>query len=121
MKKILALLLTFAMLLSFAACESKSVETTPATEAAQPTTEATQPATEATQPTAEATQLAEPVVNKCVIYISSLGTILDAFGKSDCIVGAYGSLAESYNVPSCGKWNEVEWLFLTIWTDLLAL
>ena len=101
MKKILALLLTFAMLLSFAACANKPVETTP-------TTEATQPTTEATQPTTEVTQSAEPVVNKCVIYISSLGTILDAFGKSDCIVGAYGSLAESYNVPSCGKWNEVD-------------
>ena len=101
MKKFLALLLAMSMLLSFAACGSKPVETTPTTEATQPTTEATQPTTEATQP-------AEPVVNKCVIYISSLGTILDAFGKSDCIVGAYGSLAESYNVPSCGKWNEVD-------------
>ena len=108
MKKILAMLLTLAMLLSFAACGSKPVETTPTTESTQPTTEATQPTTEATQPTTEATQPAEPVVNKCVIYISSLGTILDAFGKSDCIVGAYGSLAESYNVPSCGKWNEVD-------------
>ena len=101
MKKILALFLTMALLLSFAACGNKPVETNPTTEAAHPATEATQPATEATQP-------AEPVVNKCVIYISSLGTILDAFGKSDCIVGAYGSLAESYNVPSCGKWNEVD-------------
>ena len=103
MKKILALLLTLAMLLNFAACGSKPVETTPTTEATQPTTEATQPTTEATQPAP-----AEPVVNKCVIYISSLGTILDAFGKSDCIVGAYGSLATTYNVPSCGKWNEVD-------------
>ena len=108
MKKILALFLTMAMLLSFAACGSKPVETTPTMEATQPTTEATQPTTDATQPATEATQPAEPVVNKCVIYISSLGTILDAFGKSDCIVGAYGSLAESYNVPSCGKWNEVD-------------
>ena len=101
MKKILALLLTLTMLLSFAACSGKPVETTPTTEATQPTTESTQPTTEATEP-------AEPAVNKCVIYISSLGTILDAFDKSDCIVGAYGSLAESYNVPSCGKWNEVD-------------
>ena len=101
MKKILALFLTLAMLLSFAACGSKPAETTPATEAVQPTAEAT-------QPTTEATQSSEAVVNKCVIYISSLGTILDAFGKSDCIVGAYGSLAEAYNVPSCGKWNEVD-------------
>ena len=51
---------------------------------------------------------AEPEVNKCVIYISSLATVLEAFGKTDCIVGAYGSLAESYGVPSCGKWNEVD-------------
>ncbi|MBR3949653.1 MAG: ABC transporter substrate-binding protein [Oscillospiraceae bacterium] len=87
MKKILALLLTLAMLLSFAACGCKPAEATP---------------------TMEATQPAGSVVNKCVIYISSLGTVLDAFGKSDCIVGAYGSLAESYNVPSCGKWNEVD-------------
>lgn len=101
MKKILALLLTLTMLLSFAACSGKPVETTPTTEATQPTTESTQPTTEATEP-------AGPAVNKCVIYISSLGTILDAFDKSDCIVGAYGSLAESYNVPSCGKWNEVD-------------
>ena len=103
MKKIFALLLALSMLLMFTACGSKPVETAPATEA-------TQPATQATEPIVEATELApaEPVVNKCVIYISSLGTILDAFGKSDCIVGAYGSLAESYNVPSCGKWNEVD-------------
>ena len=87
MKKMFALLLTLAMLLSFAACGSEPVKTTPTTKATQP---------------------AEPVVNKCVIYISSLGTVLDAFGKSNCIVGAYGSLAESYNVPSCGKWNEVD-------------
>lgn len=50
MKKILALLLTFAMLLSFAACANKPVETTPTTEVTQPITEATEPTTEATQP-----------------------------------------------------------------------
>ena len=87
MKKILALLLAAALLLSFTACGSKPAETVPS---------------------AEATQPAETLVNKCVIYISSLGTILDAFGKSDCIVGAYGALAETYGVPSCGKWNEVD-------------
>ena len=103
MKKILALLLALSMMLSFTACGSKPVETTPTTEATQPATQATEPIVEATEPAP-----AEPVVNKCVIYISSLGTILDAFGKSDSIVGAYGSLAESYNVPSCGKWNEVD-------------
>ena len=101
MKKIFAFLLTCAMLLSFAACGSKLVATTPNAEATQPTTEVSQPASEAAKPV-------EAAVNKCVIYISGLGTILDAFGKSDCIVGAYGSLAESCNVPSCGKWNEVD-------------
>ena len=103
MKKIFALLLSFAMLLSFAACGSKPVETAPTTEVTQPATQATEPLVEVTE-----TAPAEPVVNKCVIYLSSLSTILDAFGKSDCIVGAYGSLAESYHVPSCGKWNEVD-------------
>ena len=50
----------------------------------------------------------ESQVEKAVIYISSLGGVLNAFGKSDCIVGAYGSLAESYGVPSCGSWNSVD-------------
>ena len=50
----------------------------------------------------------ESKVEKAVIYISSLGGVLNAFGKSDCIVGAYGSLAESYGVPSCGSWNSVD-------------
>ena len=50
----------------------------------------------------------ETTLNKIVIYNSSLGTVLDAFGKTDCIVGAYGSLAEKYGVPSCGAWNEVD-------------
>lgn len=85
MKKILALLLAVMMVLSMVACVANNTDTP-------------------SSPTASA----DPVVNKCVIYISSLGTILDAFGKSDCIVGAYGTLAESYNVPSCGKWNEVD-------------
>ena len=98
MKKILALLLALSILLSFTACGSKPVETAPASEVTQPATQATAPSVEAT----------ESAVNKCVIYISSLGTILDAFGKTDCVVGAYGTLAESYNVPSCGKWNEVD-------------
>jgi iron complex transport system substrate-binding protein len=103
MKKFLSLLLTLAMLLSFTACGSKPAETAPATEATQAAAQATEPVVETTEPAP-----AEPVVNKCVIYISSLGTILDAFDKSDCIVGAYGSLAEGYGVPSCGKWNEVD-------------
>ena len=94
MKKIFAMVMTLVMLLSFVACGTKPVESMPATETTPTTTEALHPA--------------EPSVSKCVIYISSLGSILDAFEKSNCIVGAYGSLAESYNVPSCGKWNEVD-------------
>ena len=94
MKKILAMVMAMVMLLSFAACGSKPVETMPTMETSQPTPEVTQPA--------------EPSVNKCVIYISSLGSVLKAFGKDDCIVGAYGALSESYNVPSCGAWNEVD-------------
>lgn len=83
MKKIFAWLLVFTMLLSFSACGSEPLETTLTTEA-------------------------KSGVNRCVIYVASLADILDAFGKTDCIVGAYGTLAESYNVPSCGKWNEVD-------------
>lgn len=94
MKKALSLFLILALFLSFAACGNTSAETTPITKTPQTNTEVTQPT--------------ESVVNKCVIYISSLGTILNAFGKSDCIVGTYDSLAESYNVPSCGKWNEID-------------
>lgn len=51
---------------------------------------------------------ADGSVSKCVIYIASVGTVLEAFGKADCIVGAYGSLATQYNVPSCGKWDAVD-------------
>lgn len=47
-------------------------------------------------------------VKKCVIYVSGVAEVLEAFGKTDCIVGAYGALAEQYAVPSCGKWNEVD-------------
>ena len=83
MKKILCVLLAVVMLLSFAACGVSP----------------------------ESPQQTDPngvAVSKCVIYISSVGTVLEAFGKTDCIVGAYGSLATQYNVPSCGKWNEVD-------------
>ena len=83
MKKIFAWLLVLTMLLSFSACGSEPLETTLTTEA-------------------------KSGVNRCVIYVASLADILDAFGKTDCIVGAYGTLAESYNVSSCGKWNEVD-------------
>lgn len=47
-------------------------------------------------------------LNKIVVYNSSLCTVLEAFGKTDTIVGAYGSLSEKYNVPECGAWNEVD-------------
>lgn len=50
----------------------------------------------------------ESTLNKIVIFNSSLGTVLSAFGKTDVIVGAYGSLAETYGVPSCGSWNDVD-------------
>lgn len=33
-------------------------------------------------------------LKKNVIFNSSLGTVLDTFGKTDCIVGAYSTLAE---------------------------
>ena len=82
MKKLLCVLLALALLLSMTACA------------------ATQ------NPTKK--EDSGDTVSKCVIYISAIGTLLEAFGKSDCIVGAYGSLAEKYNVPSCGKWNEVD-------------
>lgn len=48
------------------------------------------------------------VLNKVVVYNSSLCSVLEAFGKEDTIVGAYGSLAEKYEVPECGQWNEVD-------------
>ena len=83
MKRILCLLLMVGMLLSFTACGA------PANPPQQ------------TDPNGK-------TVKKCVIYSAAVGSVLDAFGKTDCIVGAYGSLAESYNVPSCGKWNEVD-------------
>ena len=83
MKKILCVLLAVVMLLSFAACG------------------ATGDRPQQTDPNGAA-------VTKCVIYISAVGSALEAFGKTDCIVGAYGPLAEQYGVPSCGKWNEVD-------------
>ena len=50
----------------------------------------------------------DSTVQKCVVFSSGVASVLEAFGKTDCIVGAYGTLAEAYNVPSCGKWNEVD-------------
>ena len=47
-------------------------------------------------------------LNSVVVFNSGLCTVLEAFGKADAIVGAYGTLAETYGVPSCGAWNEVD-------------
>ena len=47
-------------------------------------------------------------LNGVVVFNSGLCTVLEAFGKTDAIVGAYGTLAETYGVPSCGAWNEVD-------------
>ena len=97
-KKIFALLLALTMVLSLAACGN--------TETTHPTSK---PATETTEfPTEEVTEAPAVSLNKIVVYNSSLCTLLEAFGKTGTIVGAYGSLAETYGVPSCGKWNEVD-------------
>ena len=93
-RRIFALILALVMILSLAACGNRKAP------------ETTAPAVETTVPTEPAAEQAP--VSKCVIYISSLGGVLNAFGKTDCIVGAYGSMAESYGVPSCGAWNEVD-------------
>ena len=90
MKKIFALLLALALAMSFAACSSQGEA-------------------EITEPTESAMAYNDPAsLSKIVVYNSSLCTVLEAFGKTDAIVGAYGSLAEQYGVPSCGKWNEVD-------------
>lgn len=90
MKKIFALLLVLVMSISLAACGGQAEE---------PTEPVTDPVT--TEPQAES-------LDRVVVFNSSLCTVLEAFGKADAIVGAYGTLAESYGVPSCGKWNEVD-------------
>ena len=98
-KKIFALLLALTMVLSFAACGTQGEE--------NPTEPATVPVTEpATEPSTE--PATSESLSKVVVYNSSLCTVLEAFGKTDAIVGAYGSLAETYGVPSCGAWNEVD-------------
>ena len=101
-KKIFALLMAFAMVLSLVACGF--AETT------EPTAGSTAPSTVETMPPLVTAPLEEPTVSlsKIVVYNSSLCTVLEAFGKADTIVGAYGTLAETYGVPSCGKWNEVD-------------
>ena len=86
MKKIFALLLALVMPLSLAACGGQAEEPT------EPVV---------TEPQAQA-------LDRVVVFNSSLCTVLEAFGKADTIVGAYGTLAETYGVPSCGAWNEVD-------------
>ena len=86
MKKIFALLLALVMTLSLAACGGQ-------------TEEPTEPVV--TEPQALA-------LDRVVVFNSSLCTVLEAFGKADAIVGAYGTLAETYGVPSCGAWQEVD-------------
>lgn len=99
-KKIFTLLLALTMVLSLVACGA-------APGGASTAPETTAPVETVPQTTAPAET--EPVaLSKIVVYNSSLCTVLEAFGKTDAIVGAYGSLAEKYGVPSCGKWNEVD-------------
>ena len=84
-KKLLALALALVMTLFLMACGG---EQTPPTEASE--------------------QQETAAINAAVVYNASLCSVLEAFGKADVIVGAHGSLAETYGVPSCGKWNEVD-------------
>ena len=95
MKKIRAFLLALVMILSMAACGGQTVDPTEPEVVTDP---ATEPATE---PESES-------LERVVVFNSSLCTVLEAFGKADAIVGAYGTLSETYGVPSCGAWNEVD-------------
>lgn len=82
-KKFCALLLALVMVLGMGACAEAPENTVPA----------------GTEPVS---------LSRIVVYNSGICTVLEAFGKADTIVGAYGSLAEKYAVPSCGAWNEVD-------------
>ena len=84
-KKLLALALALVMTLSLMACGG-----------------------EQTAPTETPEQQETAAIHGAVVYNASLCSVLEAFGKADVIVGAYGSLAETYGVPSCGKWNELD-------------
>ena len=86
MKKIFAMLLAVVMILSLAACGGQ--------------------AEEPTEPVITDPQAGS--LDHVVVFNSSLCTVLEAFGKAEAIVGAYGTLAETYGVPSCGAWNEVD-------------
>ena len=61
-----------------------------------------------TEPVTEPVENSSTELNSVVVFNSGLCTVLEAFGKADAIVGAYGTLAETYGVPSCGAWNEVD-------------
>lgn len=97
MKKVMSLMLVMVLAFVIVACGNE--------QSAEQTVEETlvKQETEVTE-----TETAPEVLSKVVIYNSSLATVLDSFGKSDTIVGAYGSLSEKYGVPECGKWNEVD-------------
>lgn len=103
MKILRSLLLAVVMVLSMAACSAQGSKETAATAAP----ETTAPAIETSEITAPQVEEAASL-SKIVVHNSSLCTVLEAFGKTDTIVGAYGSLAEKYGVPSCGAWNEVD-------------
>ena len=114
-KSILALLLTLVMLLGMTACGNQNEA--PSNNGGSPnpgvsdTTKPDDTKTDDTKTEDTSSETPEPEVaalTKIVVYNSSLCTVLEAFGKTDAIVGAYGSLAEKYGVPSCGKWNEVD-------------
>ena len=96
MKKILAFLLALVMILTMAACGGQTVDPTEAEVVTDPATDPV-----VTEPEAES-------LERVVVFNSSLCTVLEAFGKADAIVGAYGTLSETYGVPSCGAWNEVD-------------
>ena len=96
MKKILAFLLALVMILTMAACGGQAVDPTEAEVVTDPATDPV-----VTEPEAES-------LERVVVFNSSLCTVLEAFGKADAIVGAYGTLSETYGVPSCGAWNEVD-------------
>ena len=84
-KKLFALALALVISLSLIACGGQQATPTDAPEQQEPIS-----------------------IHAAVVYNASLCSVLEAFGKADAIVGAYGTLAENYGVPSCGKWNEVD-------------
>lgn len=102
-KRMFSLLLVVVLLLGMAACTAQG---------GGETVKSTVPETTVPKTTVPETTVSEETeqesLSKVVVYNSSLCTVLEAFDKTDAIVGAYGSLSEKYNVPECGKWNEVD-------------